>query len=90
MFKIIFYLLKHIVGVIKHLLIGKSENVVSLALKELGPHLIILFLLPFGMVGSIHFYDQAFFAGQKVNNVITYDVLSQKLYAQSLTTYAFP
>ena len=54
------------------------------------PILIILMLLLFSMIASIHLYDQSITSRYKVYNIVTYHMLSKKLYAQVVVAQLLP
>ena len=51
---------------------------------------IFLLLTLFCMVGSIHFYDQSLFPREKVNDIISNDMLSKELHTQCIITKMLP
>ena len=46
--------------------------------------------MPFSMICTIHFYDQAFTTSQEIHYIITDDMLAKKFHTQSLVSDILP
>ena len=75
-----FYLFYYIFCVIEDFFVGKANDVITYLLQLFFPQLIIVLLARLRMVSSIYFYNKTAMSGYKVNNVVTYDMLTHKLF----------
>ena len=75
---------------IKHFFVSEADYVIAHLFKRLFPDFIICLLPWFRVVSAINFYHKSFMTRDKVHDVIPNDMLTQKLYSQSVSSQIFP
>ena len=75
-----FYLFYYCFYIVENFFIRETENMKSHVVKGSFPDSIIFLLLTFSMIATVHFDYQALFTRHKINNIITNNMLPEKLH----------
>ena len=81
---------KYVFCFVKDFFVRKTNDVVSHPFQFFFSYRVVFMLTWFGMVTSVYLYDQTSDTGNEVNDVVSYDMLTEELHSQYPPSQMFP